>query len=157
MPKRTKSYHAWLLKRLSDPIEAERYLKVAMADTSEIFLKALRNVAEANKMAKVAEEAGVNRESLYKALSEDGNPRLSTLESVLKALGMSLTVQLKRVFPAKPAPAAAAINDLGASGGANNYRDEQEANNAVASLPPAFVIHAMASNGLQQTQSAGGL
>jgi probable addiction module antidote protein len=125
MPKRTKSYHAWLLKRLSDPIESERYLKVAMADTPEIFLKALRNVAEANKMAKVAEEAGVNRESLYKALSEDGNPRLSTLESVLKALGMSLTVQLKRVFPAKRklAPATAAANDLGASGGANNYKD----------------------------------
>jgi hypothetical protein len=36
-------------------------------------------------------------------------------------------------------------------------KDEQEANNAVASLPPAFVIYVMASNGLQQTQSAGSL
>jgi probable addiction module antidote protein len=162
MPKRTKSYHAWLLKRLSDPIEAERYLKVAMADAPEIFLKALRNVAEANKMAKVAEEAGVNRESLYKALSEDGNPRLSTLESVLKALGMSLTVQLKSVFPAQwkrtPAAAAAPTNDSGISGGANNYNEKPEANMAMVSMPRAYVIYAhMASNGLQQTQSAGGL
>jgi len=104
MPKRTRDYHAWLLKRLLEPREAERYLKVAMADSQEMFLKALRNVAEANKMAKVAEEAGVNRESLYKALSEEGNPRFSTLESVLNVLGMDLTVTLKQAVPHQSEP-----------------------------------------------------
>src|SRR5208283_3024395 len=105
MPKRTKDYHTWLLNRLAEPREAERYLKVAMADSGEMFLKALRNVAEAKKMAKVAEEAGVNRESLYKALSEEGNPRLSTLASVLSVLGMSLTVKLDQVTPNQSEPA----------------------------------------------------
>ncbi len=104
MPKRTKDYHSWLLKRLAEPREAERYLKVAMADSPEIFLKALRNVAEANKMAKVAEEAGVNRESLYKTLSAEGNPRFSTLDSVLAALGMELTVKLKQAVPNRSEP-----------------------------------------------------
>jgi len=96
MPKRTKGYHEWLIERLADPQEAERYLKVAMADSSEMFLKALRNVAEAKKMAKVAEDAGLNRESLYKALSEDGNPAFFTVEAVLNAVGMTLTPQLKQ-------------------------------------------------------------
>jgi probable addiction module antidote protein len=106
MPKRTKDYHAWLLKRLVNPREAEKYLKAAMADSQEMFFKALRNVAEANKIAKVAEEAGVNRESLYKTLSEEGNPRYSTLDSVLSALGMHLDVKLKNVTSqqAEPSP-----------------------------------------------------
>lgn len=96
MPKRVKSYHSWLIERLSDSKEAERYLRVAAEDSPEMFLKALRNVAEANKISKVAENAGVNRESLYRTLSEEGNPRLSTLESVLDAVGMTLTVALKK-------------------------------------------------------------
>ena len=50
MPKRTKPYHAWLVKRLADPREAERYLQVAMGDSPEVFLKSLRNVAEARQM-----------------------------------------------------------------------------------------------------------
>lgn len=95
MPKRTKDYHAWLIKRLEEPREAERYLKVALEDSPEMFLKALRNVAEARKMAKVAEGAGVNRESLYRTLSEDGNPRYDTLNSILMALDIELTVKLK--------------------------------------------------------------
>lgn len=95
MPKRTKDYHSWLIKKLTDRHEAERYLKVAMADSEEMFLKALRNVAEANKMAKVAQEAGVNRESLYRTLSEEGNPRYYTLFSILDALGIGLEPKLK--------------------------------------------------------------
>jgi len=53
-------------------------------------------VAEANKMAHVAEEARISRESLYRSLSKEGNPRFSTLDSVLNALGMTLTVQPKQ-------------------------------------------------------------
>ncbi len=46
-------------------------------------------------MSQLAEEADVNRENLYRALSEDGNPRLSTLGSVLDALGMEWSITLK--------------------------------------------------------------
>lgn len=43
-------------------------------------------------MTKVAKEAGITREALYKALSEKGDPKLSTLLGVMKALGLQLTV-----------------------------------------------------------------
>lgn len=104
MPKRTRDYHSWLIKRLAEPREAERYLKVAMSDSPEMFLRALRNVAEAKKMAKVAEEAGVNRESLYKALSQAGNPAFFTVEAVLNAVGMTLRPHLKQPVIAGSGP-----------------------------------------------------
>jgi probable addiction module antidote protein len=44
-------------------------------------------------MAKIAKAAGVPRESLYRALSASGNPRLSTLHAILKAAGLKLAVQ----------------------------------------------------------------
>lgn len=52
---------------------------------------ALGVVARARGMTKVAREAGVTREALYKALSADGDPRLSTLVGVTRALGIRLT------------------------------------------------------------------
>ncbi|PYV27019.1 MAG: putative addiction module antidote protein, partial [Acidobacteria bacterium] len=56
-------------------------------------LVALRNVAKAHQMAKVAKSAGVARESLYNTLSRGGNPRLNTLDSVLKAMGLKIAVE----------------------------------------------------------------
>jgi probable addiction module antidote protein len=53
---------------------------------------ALGVVARARGMAEVAREAGVTRASLYKALSENGDPQLTTLLGVMKALGLKLTV-----------------------------------------------------------------
>jgi len=53
---------------------------------------ALGIVARARGMTQVAKDAGVTREALYRALSQDGDPRLSTLLGVLKALGISLHV-----------------------------------------------------------------
>ncbi len=47
-------------------------------------------------MTKIAKDAGVTREALYKALSADGDPRLSTLLGVIKALGLTLTVEPKK-------------------------------------------------------------
>lgn len=87
-----------------DRREAERYLKVSMADSPAMFLKALRNVAEANRMAKVAAEAGVSREGLYNTLSEGGNPTFATLTSVLNAVGIELTVKLKDPFVGTTGP-----------------------------------------------------
>lgn len=58
---------------------------------------ALGIVARARGMTAVAKEAGVTREALYKALSEKGDPRLSTLLGVTKALGLQLSAK-----PANP-------------------------------------------------------
>jgi probable addiction module antidote protein len=60
-------------------------------------LIALRRVAEAARPdAKVAKLAGIERESLYRALSAKGDPRLSTLVAVTRAVGLKLTVENAR-------------------------------------------------------------
>ena len=63
-------------------------------DEPRVLLIALRRIAEARGgLAKVAKAAGIERESLYRALSQRGNPRLSTLVAVTKAMGLKLTVE----------------------------------------------------------------
>lgn len=58
----------------------------------DFFNAALGEVAKARGMARVAQEAGVGRESLYKSLSAEGNPRFSTIMDVLSALGFRLQI-----------------------------------------------------------------
>ena len=75
------------------------YLKAALDDTEEpaVLRTALRRIAEARGgIAKVAKAAGVGRESLSRELSARGNPRLSTLVAVTKAVGLKLTVEAAR-------------------------------------------------------------
>ena len=93
MPKKTKDYHAWLVGKLEDPETAAAYLNEAMSDSPEMFLKALRNVAQTRQMSTVAKKAGVRRESLYRTLSKKGNPRLETLSSVLRVVGLRISIQ----------------------------------------------------------------
>jgi len=79
-----------------DPEFAAEYLKAALEDSDEpqVLLVVLRQVAEAKGgVAKIAKAAGVTRESLYRALSARGNPRLSTLTAVMKAVGLKLSVE----------------------------------------------------------------
>jgi probable addiction module antidote protein len=95
MPKRAIAYQPWLLSRLSDPKVAAGYLRSILRDSPELFPKALRKVAEARgfAMSKVAECAGVERESIYRMLSETGNPTWASLRGVLKALDVHLTIE----------------------------------------------------------------
>lgn len=87
----TESYHDQLIAQLHDADEAAAYLTACYEESEEVFLQGLRNVVEARggigKLSKLTE---LNRESLYRMLSEDGNPRLSSLGTVLDALGMQL-------------------------------------------------------------------
>jgi len=79
-----------------DPEFAAEYLKAALEDSTEpkVLLVALRRITEARGgFAKVAEAAGIRRESLHRALSARGNPRLSTLVAVIHAIGLKLTVE----------------------------------------------------------------
>ena len=78
---------------------AVEYLKAAMEsldnpDDRAAGLLALRTVAEAyGGLGAIAAESGINRESLYRALSPKGNPTLKTLLAVLNAVGMRLSVE----------------------------------------------------------------
>jgi probable addiction module antidote protein len=91
------SHDEAMVKELRDhPSFAAEYLKAAMDEAEDpgVLLIALRRVAEARGgVAKVAKAAGVERESLYRALSAAGNPRWSTLVAVTKAMGLKLTVE----------------------------------------------------------------
>jgi probable addiction module antidote protein len=93
MPKRTRDYHESLLSDLQDPKEAALYLNAAFEDSDEMFLVALRDVAEARQIAEVAQEAGLARESIYRMLRSKGNPRYSSLLGVLRAVGLRFTVE----------------------------------------------------------------
>jgi probable addiction module antidote protein len=76
----------------SDTVIAE-YLTAAAEDSNfEVFLLALGNVAKAKGMARIAKEAGLGRESLYKALAAGAHPRYETVSAVLRALGVKLAV-----------------------------------------------------------------
>ena len=89
------SYKRDLLNDLRrDKGYAAAYLSAALKDSMEAFLIALRDVAEAQKgMGRIAAMAGVNRENLYRMLSQKGNPRLDSLLPVLRALDFSLVVE----------------------------------------------------------------
>ena len=80
-----------------DPAFADEYLAAALDEADQpggrqALLAALRHVAEAQGMANVAERAGIPRESLYRALSPNGNPTIKTLLAVLNAAGLKLGV-----------------------------------------------------------------
>lgn len=70
------------------------YLTAALETADPAFVAdALGVVARAKGMSEVAKAAGLGRESLYKALSADGNPELATVLKVVKALGLHLAAR----------------------------------------------------------------
>jgi probable addiction module antidote protein len=90
---RDTSYDARLNQGLTDPKEAAAYLDAVMQmeDPATVLL-ALRQVAQAHGMAEVARRAEVGDKTLFKALSESGNPTLDTVTKVLHAVGLRLSV-----------------------------------------------------------------
>jgi len=97
MKRKTSRSHdeAMILRLRKDPKFAVEYLRAALEEEDEprVLLIALRHLAQVQGIAKVAKAAGIERESLYRALSAQGNPRLSTLFAVTKAIGLRLTVE----------------------------------------------------------------
>ncbi len=71
--------------------ECAAYLEAALENgDAKLVSSALGDIARARGMSQVARDAGVSRESLYRALSENGNPEFSTVLKVIKALGLKL-------------------------------------------------------------------
>lgn len=69
------------------------YVNAAMEEGDPaLFAAALGDIARARGMTEIARKAGMSRESLYRALSSDGNPELATVMKVMKALGLRMTV-----------------------------------------------------------------
>ena len=92
----------------TEPFDAARYL-TSPESQAELLNDALASgdagyvahslgiIARARGMSEVAREAGVTREALYRALSENGDPRLTTLLGVARALGVTLTARIEPV------------------------------------------------------------
>jgi len=99
---RSKSYQETLIASLKDPMEAQEYLNAALEDDApEVFLLALRDVAEAQlgSVSQLAELAQLNREHLYRVLSKQGNPAFSSLHAILSSLGFRLKVEPQPAHP----------------------------------------------------------
>jgi probable addiction module antidote protein len=91
-----KDYRESLLQALQDPQEAAAYLTAALEEgDSATFLLALRDVADARGMGSLAAKAQLNRDNLYRILSEHGNPQLDSLTALLDALDLRLAVAVK--------------------------------------------------------------
>jgi len=69
------------------------FLQACAAEDPALIPSALGVVARARGMTQLAKDAGLSRESLYRALSADGNPEFSTIVKVTKALGIDLSFQ----------------------------------------------------------------
>ena len=78
MPKRIKKYVESLNESLKNPKEAAAYLNAHLdeSESEELFLLALRDVAKVYGFGEIASQASLGRESLYKALSKNGNPKI---------------------------------------------------------------------------------
>lgn len=114
----TKSWEEVLQKSLKNPSNVLHYLNVSLSDEDpDLFLMALKKVSKTQLggMTALAEETNLSRESLYRTLSLNGNPRFSTLLAILDALGFQLAIQpkkrkrkvskkAKRAKPVKKAP-----------------------------------------------------
>jgi probable addiction module antidote protein len=92
---KTESYRENLLESLRHADEAAHYLNACLEDEdARVFLLALRDVAEAHGgIRTLSRETRLNRESLYRMLSNAGNPSLDSLAAILRAFGMRLAVQ----------------------------------------------------------------
>ena len=89
----------------SDEAIAEYMTAVLEAEDPDLLLLALSDVARAKGMAQVAKDAGLGRESLYKALAPGAKPRFETVVKVARALGVRFTAEPAVVAaPARPNP-----------------------------------------------------
>ena len=90
---KTKTTRYDVAEHLRTPEEMAAYLEASLEEAngdSALIAKALGDIARAKGMAQVARDAGLSRESLYKALSGDRSPDFDTVLKVLGALGLEL-------------------------------------------------------------------
>lgn len=80
-----------VVEHLESEEDMAAYLEAALEDGDPAVISAaLGDIARAKGMTQIAREAGLGRESLYKALSPEGNPEFSTILKVVRALGLRL-------------------------------------------------------------------
>jgi len=100
MPRRAKDFDETLFQILKDPEDAAAYLNEHLEykgkDREALFLKALKKIALAQGMDRLAAKTNLKRRSLEKALSDEGNPRFSTLSAVLEGMGLQVSIEPRK-------------------------------------------------------------
>jgi probable addiction module antidote protein len=92
----TIDYDEYISEELKDLDYAAGYLTVALEEGEDVFLLAVRNVAKAHGgMKALSDSTQLNRENLYDMLSKEGNPRLSSLSTILNNLGLEISFKRK--------------------------------------------------------------
>ena len=107
--KASRPFRETQIELLRAPENAALYLEEALAAGDiDAFKLALRNVAEARLggMTALSERTQLNREALYRSLSESGNPTLETLTKVMQALGLRISVAVETVTSVHAEPTA---------------------------------------------------
>ncbi|HEX4301767.1 MAG TPA: addiction module antidote protein [Rhizomicrobium sp.] len=103
-PKKIKTYKWDPARHLKNDKDRVAYLAVALEDGDPgVVAAVLGDIARSKGMARVAKKAGLGRESLYKALSKDGNPKLDTVLKLTQAFGFKLGVSLGKHEQARAA------------------------------------------------------
>lgn len=100
----SRPYEEGLDKRLRTPEYPIAYLNAILDENDpDLLLLGLRDVARAYGFTQIAESTGLNRESLYKALSKGKNPRIGTVMDVLSAMGCRITLEAAKKAKRKAA------------------------------------------------------
>ncbi|MDX1972307.1 MAG: transcriptional regulator [Candidatus Sumerlaeia bacterium] len=91
------TFQNYMREQLADLDYARSFLQVSLEEAEKdgdysAFLLAMRQVIEIHGATRIARESDVSRRNIYKAFSEEGNPTLETLGSVLRSLGMKLSI-----------------------------------------------------------------
>lgn len=87
-----------------DPRLASAYLNAAIADGDiSVFLLALGQITKARGMSSVSKATGLNRENIYRIVSDKGNPRFTNLQAILGAVGLTLRTEPLKKRPVKKA------------------------------------------------------
>ncbi len=91
--RRDSGFDDYLAETLKDPVEAAAYVEAALElEDTNALLVALRHVARAHGMTDVAQRAELGEKTLFRALGKDGNPTLATMQKLLHAMGLRLSV-----------------------------------------------------------------
>ena len=92
-----RDYKESLFSDLQDANFSAKHLNSAMEDGDlDVLLLAMKNVIDARGgMSEIAKKAGINRESLYRSLTEGVNPKINTLHKILHSLGLKLVVEVE--------------------------------------------------------------
>jgi probable addiction module antidote protein len=93
---KTRRYDA--AEYLETPEDMAAYLEAALEDGEPaVIVQALGAIARARGMSQIARDTGLGRESLYKALSPEGNPEFATVLKVVRALGLKLHAEAQNI------------------------------------------------------------